>query len=239
MPWTGQIFAYCERGREVGFWAEPLNAATNAAFLAAGLATLVAWCRRRPEERGRFELALIGLLFAIGAGSFLFHTTAMRWAALADTIPIGVFMVAYLVYALRRFVGLSRVATALATLTFVATLPPAGMIRCGGGPCLNGSVGYLPAFAALVVVGSLLRASGHAAARTVLLAGMVFAVSLIFRSIDRAVCIDTAIGGGQLAGTHFVWHLLNGLLLYLLVAAALQHSRRSPSALEPPHRQGH
>jgi hypothetical protein len=40
-------------------------------------------------------------------------------------------------------------------------------------------------------------------------------VSLVFRSIDQAVCASFPLG------THFLWHCLNGLVLYLLLRAAL------------------
>jgi hypothetical protein len=39
-------------------------------------------------------------------------------------------------------------------------------------------------------------------------------VSLVFRSIDMAVCDAMPLG------THFLWHSLNGLALYLLLRAA-------------------
>ena len=41
-----------------------------------------------------------------------------------------------------------------------------------------------------------------------------FTVSLVFRTVDNQVC------GGFPLGTHFVWHLLNGVLLFLLGHAA-------------------
>jgi len=41
-------------------------------------------------------------------------------------------------------------------------------------------------------------------------AGGVFACSLLLRSIDGSVC------GSFGTGTHFLWHLLNALVLYLV-----------------------
>jgi hypothetical protein len=41
------------------------------------------------------------------------------------------------------------------------------------------------------------------------------AVSLTFRSIDMTVCDALPLG------THFLWHSLNGLALYLLLGAGL------------------
>ena len=37
MAWSDQVFSYCERGGAPGFWAEPLNALSNGAFIITGL----------------------------------------------------------------------------------------------------------------------------------------------------------------------------------------------------------
>jgi hypothetical protein len=44
----------------------------------------------------------------------------------------------------------------------------------------------------------------------------VFCVSLIFRAIDPAVCPSFPIG------THFLWHVLNGLMVGLLLQLLLR-----------------
>ena len=81
-------FGYCER-IDGSFWAEPLNAVTNAAFLVAALAGF--WLWRRQGGRDAVTLVLIELVFAIGIGSFLFHTVPNRWTLLADVVPIQLF----------------------------------------------------------------------------------------------------------------------------------------------------
>ncbi|CAN0604740.1 unnamed protein product, partial [Ectocarpus sp. 12 AP-2014] len=58
------IDAYCER-MDAGFWAEPVNALTNAAFLIA--AYLLYRQLRGTDDRA--ALALTGLVAAIGIGS--------------------------------------------------------------------------------------------------------------------------------------------------------------------------
>ena len=81
MDWTAAVDAYCER---VGpaFWAEPVNALTNAAFLVAAFWALRQW-KRQPLRDGA-TLVLILVVALVGIGSFLFHTLATRWAGLAD-----------------------------------------------------------------------------------------------------------------------------------------------------------
>jgi hypothetical protein len=226
MGWQAQIFAYCERGADAGFWAEPLNAVSNLAFILSAAAALGLWLGRPAGERGIVELGLILVVFVIGIGSFLFHTFATRWAALADTLPITVFMLLYLFYALVRFVGLGLLAALLCVLVFMASLVGAEGVRCGGGPCLNGSAGYLPALAALGLVGALLVWRNHPAGPPVLLGAGVFLISLIFRTVDRSICPLTFVSGRPI-GTHFMWHVLNATLLYILLRAAIRYGRAS------------
>ena len=225
MDWGAKIFAYCERGLDPGFWAEPLNAVSNVAFLIAAGVALQHWRRTTARSGGKAELALIALVAVIGVGSFMFHTLATRWAAIADTAPIGVFMLAYLGYALRTFADQSWSRTGAALVLFAASLWAVGQIRCGSGTCLNGSLGYAPALAALLLLGAWLGVRRHPAAGALITGGGVFLVSLTFRTLDRTVCPATALTGGGPLGTHFIWHLANATLLYLLARAALLHGR--------------
>src|SRR5262245_20149692 len=219
MSWSTQIFAYCERGSNPAFWAEPLNALTNAAFFIAAALALITWLGQPREQRGAVEFILIGLVFAIGTGSFLFHTLATRWAAVADWGPISIFMVAYVVYAMRRFIGLPIVAAVAAGAGFVVVLVLVKQILCQGAPCFNGSVGYSPALAVLIGIGAERTARGHPAGRLLLAAGLVFLLSLVTRTIDRAICPWTLFAAGHAAGTHFIWHVLNAVVLYILLHA--------------------
>lgn len=238
MSWSQQVFNYCERGLDPGFWAEPLNAVSNAAFImAAGAAAArLAVPMARPCSGAGERIVLwllIMLVGAIGVGSFLFHTFATRWALIADVGPITLFMVAYLAYALRTFLGVGWVAIALILPAFVYAGSLAGGLSCGsstaagGGPqpCLNGSLGYAPALVSLLVIGWLARRRGEAAGSTLLAAGAVFLVSAALRTIDRDVCSATELLG-HVRGTHALWHTLNAVTLYLLLSAAIGRVER-------------
>jgi hypothetical protein len=229
MDWNAKIFAYCERGLDPSFWAEPLNALSNAAFLiAAGLAFRQWWPVR--GQRGSWvEFGLASLVFVIGIGSFLFHTFATGWAIVADTAPIGIFMLAYLGYALRVFAGLGWLWTLPLLGAFILSLQSAEGMRCGGRACLNGSFGYLPALLALVAIGAWLGRQRHPAARAILAGAGVFAVSLAFRTLDRSICPATALFSRNPLGTHFIWHMLNATLLCLLLSAAIRHRATTSS----------
>lgn len=213
--WSQQVDHYCER-TDFTFWAEPLNALTNAAFLVAALVAAVA-ARRARRLDGRVA-ALVALTAAIGVGSFLFHTFATRWAALADVLPIQLFIVTYLLLVLRRLFGLRRLPSALIGAAFVLMAIPAGRaLRSLIGETLGGSAGYLPALAALIVVAALLARRHHPAARALAGAAGLFVISLGFRSLDLPLC------AGWPLGTHFLWHLLNGLLLGWLMLALIRY----------------
>lgn len=216
-----KVFAYCERGVDPSFWAEPFNAVTNLAFLLAAAWALALWLRHRAERGALFELAMVLLVFVIGIGSFLFHTFATRWAAFADTIPIGIFMMAYMGYALRCYLRWQWWAVAAGLLIFFFALSQASMVRCDGGPCLNGSVAYVPALLAMLLIGLAVSPRKHPAAGHLIAAGLIFGVSLTFRSLDRAWCDATDVAALGPLGLHFLWHCLNAAVLFTLLRAAI------------------
>ena len=98
--------------------------------------------------------------------------------------------------------------------------------RAAGKRCFNGTLGYTPAFAALVLVGTLLLVQGHRAAKYLFAAAALFLAAMTFRTIDLEVC-TWAVRGGRGVGTHFLWHTLNGLVLYVLMLAAIRHGGRN------------
>jgi hypothetical protein len=217
MDWFAPIDAYCER-LAPGLLAEPLNALSNAAFIIAAIWAARAALRR--DNREPVIWLLIALVFVIGLGSLAFHTFANQWSVLADVLPITVFIYGYLAFALRRFLGFAwwKVAGALIVLfaiTFVTEniLPPGFM---------NGSGAYLPALVASVLVSIELLRRGHPAHLNVSLASTVLFMSLIFRTADNVLCSLVPIG------THFVWHILNGVVLALYLEAAIRYGSRKP-----------
>lgn len=228
--WLTPICAYCERG-DPGFWAEPVNALSNAAFLiAAGLA---AWRLRRAGTADAPALLLSALVAVVGVGSFLFHTLAVRWSLLADVIPIALFIYAYFLLAMRRYFDLGIGAALGATVAFAAVnvgLEPVldGLTGRSTDALTNGSIGYAPAILALAgVAAGLLAPQGcslgparHEAGRALLAIAALFTVSLAFRTLDRAVCPVWPLG------THALWHLLNAGVLYGLIAVAARYRRR-------------
>lgn len=210
--WHAPVDIYCERvGPE--FWAEPLNAISNAAFLMAALGGLLIWRRRGADDWP--ALLLILLIAAIGIGSFLFHTFATRWAAAADVLPIIICLLAFLFIAQRRMFGLSAVTAALGLAIFLGLNVLNGFLSPPG--FLNGSGTYLPALAAIFFGAVILQMRADPAARMLFLLTGVFALSITLRSIDMAVCDALPIG------VHYFWHILNGLAFYIAIRVVMDY----------------
>lgn len=216
--WSTPADLYCERITPQ-FWAEPANALSNLAFLVAAFAAFQLWQREGKGDRP--ILALIVVVAAVGLGSFAFHTLATRGAMLLDVTPIGIFIYGYFLLALRRFLLLSWPAALVNLTAFIAV--SVGLATLVPREVLNGSVGYFPALAALIVLGSMLRA--HAAGRAMLIAAGLFVVSLIFRIVDLDICPSWPLG------THFLWHLFNAAVLYVVLRGAIAE-RRHPISQE-------
>ena len=216
MDLTASIDAYCERlGPE--FWAEPVNAVTNLAFVIAALIGV-----REARRRGVFSgwvVVLCILAFCIGLGSFLFHTFAQRWASIADVVPILLFILAYLFAAAHYLFGLRwLIAIPAAIIAFgLALIAREGMLLIATKEQLNGSEGYAPALALLLGSAVILTVMRHPAGRWIAAASGVFVLSMIARSTDIAVCEAFPLG------THFLWHCLNGLMIGLLLLGMIRH----------------
>jgi Ceramidase len=244
MTLAEHVFLYCERGTNEALLAEPVNALSNGAFLLAALAGFFVVLRQPEEDRNADQFLLPVIVLFIGLGSLAFHLYANRAAALFDVVPIGVFMLAYLSLALNRFLGVPPATTAFLVIGFAAIVAIVLQVRCGQDfigfppadltgvkPCLNGSLGYLPALAALIVVGLVLSERGHKAAPWLLWAAAIFAVSITLRSLDLALC-DKVVIQGRNTGTHAAWHVLNALALFLLIRASLEGG---PDTYAKPH----
>ena len=218
------IDLYCERtGPE--FWAEPVNALTNLVFVAAGLWGVY---EVRRNAAGTFAEVLAWWVVAIGIGSAIFHTFATSLTIWFDILPIAGFTLVYTLFNLRRFAGMPW---GKAIIVFVAFYAAVGVITALVPAWLreatNGSTGYLPPFLALVFFGALVVRSGSPAGWYNIVAACIFVCSVTFRMIDPLVC------GSFPLGTHFLWHVLNGLMLGLLLAAVARYGAPGQAKQRP------
>ncbi|MEL6288302.1 MAG: ceramidase domain-containing protein [Pseudomonadota bacterium] len=210
-----QIFRYCERAGATGWAAEPVNLASNIAFVLAGIVAY--WLRaRHPTEPTPDTAILSGLLIAIGLG----NAAPSRMTLAADAIPVVLMVVAYLHFALAVFLRATPVVALLGTLTIlVVSLGAAAMP--GWLDVVSGSLLYLPAWVALVLIAIACAHRRHPATTALFAAAGIFAVALVARALDQPLCSSTTIAGHQ-AGLHVGWHLGCALALFVLVRAAIR-----------------
>ncbi|MCC1491569.1 ceramidase domain-containing protein [Cognatishimia sp. F0-27] len=197
MDWTRPIDGYCER-LGPGLWAEPVNAITNLAF---GIVAL--WLWRRTDGLGRVLCVCLG---AIGLGSTLFHTVAQPWAALLDVVPILGFVLIYVFAATRDFWGVSPGRALGITLLFFpyAALTGWGFARI---EALGGSAVYAPVPLLIALYALALRQRAPEVARGLAIGAGLLVLSLTARTLDAPLCPLLPLG------THFLWHLLNAVML--------------------------
>ena len=209
------IDIYCERVSQ-GLWAEPLNAVSNGAFfIAAFLAFLLA----RKENAWDWKSGLlIALIFAMGVGSTLFHTFAQAWAMMSDVLPILTYQVCFIVLYTRFVWGLGCLKSAAILAAFFVAM---GISMQLPREWFNGSLEYASAIIFVALLGAVHIKKASREKFGLIAAAGVFLLSLSFRSIDEALCDVNPYG------THFIWHILNGLVLYLTTRAYILNAQKS------------
>ena len=209
MTVAAPVDLYCER-LEPGLWAEPLNAVTNLAFV---LAAVVMWQRTRGVPR-----LLAGILAGIGLASGAFHTHAVGWTGAADSLAILVFVLIYLFAANRSFwglgVGWALVATAL-FVPFTALLAP----LFAQVPLVGASAGYIPLPVLILGYAVALRRRAPATARGLAIGAGILIASLTARTLDMPLCEVWPLG------THWLWHVLNAVMLAWMIEVLHRHVR--------------
>ena len=214
------IDLYCERtGPE--FWSEPVNALTNAFFL---VAAWFSWQRAKylnAHSPGAWTLII--LLCCIGIGSFLFHTFANVWSMWADVLPILIFQLVYLWLYCRRIIQLPIYQAVLIQIGFIVLIILAGQFP----QLLNGSLEYAPGFLLIFLLGIYHWFTDKTEPYVLLSAALVFLLSLTFRSVDNLVCPCLPLG------THFLWHICNSILLYLVMRGYLANRGSASASGEP------
>ena len=215
--------AYCERTAP-GLLNEPLNAITNSSFL---IAAWVAWFLA--HRLGRLSpgvLTLIWLAVSVGIGSALWHTYATAGTLILDIVPILMFLVWFFWLYMR---SVAHLPIPLALGAIVAFLVASTLAQRFAN-VLHGALYYTPALVLILALG-VYHAREQAASRwTLLAAGGVYALALFFRTIDLEVCSAIPIG------THFLWHSLNGLAVYLAMRCLILSRASRPDLREFPER---
>jgi len=206
MDWQAPLDLYCERFG-TGLFAEPINALSNIAFIAAGLWLTGALPRMFPVP-ARVPPALevlAGLIVIIGVCSAAFHVFATRWAQALDVGSIALFVYFFAIcfahYVLDIRWGLAWIAApAFWAFGMFVRLP-------FDADAFNGSVIYFPALVGMAVMGIALAAQRRPGAGWFASATILFGMALCLRSVDLAWC------SGWVWGTHWGWHVLTSVVL--------------------------
>jgi MFS family permease len=225
---TQTMDIYCER-TSLDFWAEPLNAWTNGAFLiAAALILPRLWAiegRREAKHLITPTRVLLVELVAIALGSFAFHTYATPLAGMADVGSIAAFIFTFLAVYLGRVLKLRPVTVGAICLgIFAASIGLPGLTPSTPIPGFIAT--YFPPTLAAVAMGLVAMRRGIAGGPYLIAGAGLFVVSMIVAALDKPLCPQFPYG------THFIWHILNAGVLYLmllgLLATVFTHPAENP-----------
>lgn len=201
MP-TDYIDLYCERTAP-GLLGEPLNTLGNLGFLVAAL-----WLALRLRREGRAqtdEWVLVTLAALVGVGSLIFHMFATRLTAILDQVFIAIFVLMFFHRWLARIMGLGGGLASVGVL--VLTLAIVGVRLAAPQGLLNGSIIYVPVLVTMLAMAWWAARTRHPTAPFATALAVVFSVAITFRTVDLAVCDVFPYG------THWLWHLLNAMVI--------------------------
>ena len=199
--WFNPIDIYCER-LDASFWAEPINAMSNLSFIVAGI---LLWRLRS----SRATLMAILIIF-IGLCSFSFHTFANRLTGLLDVLAIALYLLSFAFLVPKQWSRSSILIQLGSVLLFIISVVLSQLLIAHFKPSFSWLPPgmYLGAWMALIAYALMTQFFNAPAARYLWLAAIVFPFSLLCRQLDMPLC-------DSISGAHWLWHLLNGLTLYL------------------------
>ena len=209
MNWFATIDGYCER-IDASFWSEPLNAVTNVVFLMAAI-----WVLRR-EELNNKARALAFLLAMIGIASFLFHSVATAWAGALDVLLILLFTLLYIFVATEDFLGLPRRSALVVTLGY---FPFSVVVEWLTLPLsfLGSTRIYIPILVLITLYSLILYKKFPYLSRGLAMGALLLTISMLARSVDLPLCETIP------TGTHFLWHVINAIMLAWMIEVYRRH----------------
>ena len=211
MEWFSYTDGYCERNGP-GFLAEPTNLFTNAAFI---FVAFFMWLRSNGDPKAQL---LAYMLATVGVGSSLLHSFAQYWAALVDIAAILLFVLYYLYLANRKF----RENSFWVSLSGVGLFFPYAWLVTSIFSQLNLpkiSAAYMSIALLIGIYAVDLRKQKPKVALGLFIGFSMLLMSIGFRALDLKICKSFSIG------THFIWHLINALMLGWMIEVYLRHEK--------------
>ena len=156
--------------------------------------------------------AIVGMIAAIGIGSFSVsynghHLLHDGWISFLFSSSKLLFIGFYT----RRVINLPVAVIGILLIVFLAACVYGRQFP----NVINGSLIYAPALLVIFVLGLYHYQSQNAERSLLLGASSLFLLSIFFRSIDNMICAQFVLG------THFLWHILNALVIYLAMRALI------------------
>lgn len=211
-------YGICER-HSLGWMGEPLNVLSSIAFMIVAVAIYRYYKREEDiQRRWIWDIhALTFITFIIGVNSVVFHAFPNPTTELLDTLAIVFFIIIYFWSVLFR---IGRCNLFQASVCFVAFVGGSHILVHQFPNALNDSIGYLSSMIALIIIAVHLHLKARPSSQYFMLAAITGICSLFCRAIDKEICPMLPIG------THFVWHVLNATLLYILLKQLVRNVNR-------------
>lgn len=204
---------YCERIGP-GLLAEPLNAFTNLAFLLAAYLASRDIKKHRISNKAWWLLPL--LMAATGLGSLLFHLFANPISQMLDLVALLLYQLVFLWFYSQLLNGLSGKGRIVFMLLFLLSVYTSSSFP----HLFNGSLLYAPTLLILLGMSVYHFIKYPSSAVNTMLATGLFTMSLVARSVDLQVCDAWS------AGTHFLWHLGNAIVMLMMFRVLLNLSMK-------------
>ena len=211
-------YGVCERAG-TGPFAEPLNVLSSFMFMIVAISTFRYYRRHEDlQQRWIWDIHVLTMItFIIGVNSIIFHSFPTPLTELIDTIPIVMFIILYFWSVLFR---IGRCTLFQAAICFIAFVGFSHMLVSQFPRAMNDSIGYLSSMVGLIVIAVHLHLRARPSSQYFMLAALIGVVSLFCRAIDREICDVFPFG------THFLWHICNATLLYILLKQIIRNVNR-------------
>ena len=212
------FYGVCERTGN-GLWQEPLNVFSNILFFYVAY-KVYAYYKDHPDIVGKrvWDIhAMTILVVIIGAMSINFHMNPTLYNEMMDIVPIVLFINLFFFSVLFR-IGKCNLFEVF--ICYVAFLGFTHMLVSLFPRGLNDSIGYLSSMGSLIMIAVYLHLKARPSSQHFLVAALIGVCSLFFRSVDNAVCDQFPMG------THFLWHSLNALLIFIVMKQIIRNVNR-------------
>ena len=212
------LYGVCER-RDLSLLAEPANVISSFLLLIVAMALFKSYFYNKEVRQKPIPdiHILTACVFFIGVASMTFHMVPSYYTELADIIFIVFFIIVYFTSVLVRVTGLNWFQVVVALIAFFSVTK---LLVSNFPNAMNDSIAYLSSMGALIFTAIYLNIKRRYSARSYLLAAVIGCVSLFFRVIDNEICEYFSIG------THFMWHSLNSILIYIIMMQLIRNVNR-------------